>query len=92
MRGIEVPRAVLIHWYACGRKRPLSEAVASLYAPPTKSSYPCPFGEHWHVGRKASGPVTFNRPRMRNAAKAWDQIVNGEYAPERHRMHTEETR
>ena len=78
MRGRQVPKPILIHWYACGRKRPLIEAVATLSAPPTKHSYPCPFGDHWHIGRKPNGPIRFNRPRLLNAAKAWDQIVNRE--------------
>lgn len=76
MNGHEVPTAVLMHWYVCGRKMVCAtETIAHLYAP-EKHAYRCPHGNHWHVGRR---PVRSwrnhdqRKTQLVNARKAWDQ-------------------
>lgn len=45
-------------WWICGRKRQYtfeSQAVSRAHdASVPLVAYHCPFGEHWHVGRKAN--------------------------------------
>lgn len=75
MKGSRVPTAILLHWYACGRKQPIAtETIAHLYAP-RKYAYPCPHGDHWHVGRQILRNETHahRQGRKMNARKAWDQ-------------------
>lgn len=75
MKGKHVPTAVLLHWYACGRKEPIAtEVIAHLYAP-HKHAYLCPHGNHWHVGRRMIRNTTHadRQSRKMNARKAWDQ-------------------
>lgn len=67
MKGREVPKAVLIHWYQCGRKIRYDDLGAATEAarevtekgverPGAKGDlrgYECPFADdgHWHIGR-----------------------------------------
>lgn len=82
MNGRRVPTPVLFHWYTCGRKEPIAtEVIAHLYAP-DKHAYPCPHGDHWHVGRavKCAETHAHRQTRRNNARKAWDQQAYEETA------------
>lgn len=79
MKGREVPKAILMHWYVCGRKvrfDGLDAATEAARAVNEKGAeregarvvlggYACPFADdgHWHVGRPQR-PMP-DRPRWR---------------------------
>jgi hypothetical protein len=75
VKGVEVPKPILMHWYQCGRKRRHSDADSATLAAGEVSArvdalgqrhaYQCPFADdgHWHVGRPQREMP--NRPRWR---------------------------
>ena len=77
MKGSDVPTAILMHWYVCGRKVAFeSEAEAREARPWREHFYPCPHGDHWHAASRPPMPEQTNarrQTRRRNAAKAWDR-------------------
>lgn len=68
-------RSELLEWYRCGRKvahESLATAEAKM-KPEQKiqgyESYKCPYGEHYHIGRKMSNGS--NKIVMEHAHKAY---------------------
>lgn len=91
MKGDDVPRSVLMHWYQCGRKRRFASEVGAVETgvtcdhPVELNAYQCPFADdgHWHVGRPKRAmparpgwrPHDERRQQLRNARRTWDRIA-----------------
>lgn len=59
---------VLKYWWQCYRKKPMTESEATaqyVYPGSASSLYECPYGDHWHVGKRAKHRTTSPPSKMR---------------------------